>query len=95
MRKIFCLLLALLVALPFYPAQRKRVAVVLAGGGAKGTAHIGALIALKKKIGIGPDFKPVRLTPLHPSAIPTGRNHPISTSISASTFNIIYYYKPI
>ena len=55
MRKIFCLLLALLVALPFYPAQRKRVAVVLAGGGAKGTAHIGALIALKKKIGIGPD----------------------------------------
>jgi len=54
-RKIVCLLLALLVALPFYPAQRKRVAVVLAGGGAKGTAHIGALIALKKKIGIGPD----------------------------------------
>lgn len=48
MRKIFCLLLALLVALPFYPAQRKRVAVVLAGGGAKGTAHIGALKVIER-----------------------------------------------
>ena len=48
MKKIACLLLALLVVLPFFPADRKRVAVVLSGGGAKGTAHIGALKVLER-----------------------------------------------
>ncbi len=48
MKKIVCLILAVLVALPFFSAERKRVAVVLSGGGAKGTAHIGALKVIER-----------------------------------------------
>lgn len=48
MKKIVCLILAVLVALPLLPADRKRVAVVLSGGGAKGTAHIGALKVIER-----------------------------------------------
>ncbi len=48
MKKIVCLILAVLVALPFFSAERKKVAVVLSGGGAKGTAHIGALKVIER-----------------------------------------------
>jgi NTE family protein len=47
-KKIVCLILAVLVALPFFSAERKKVAVVLSGGGAKGTAHIGALKVIER-----------------------------------------------
>ncbi len=50
MNRLIVLLLALLVALPQAHAQkrRKRVAVVLSGGGAKGMAHIGVLKVIEK-----------------------------------------------
>ena len=48
MKKIVCQILAVLVALPFFSAERKKVAVVLSGGGAKGTAHIGALKVIER-----------------------------------------------
>lgn len=48
MKKIICLLMTLLVALPLFTQERKRVAVVLSGGGAKGTAHIGALKVIER-----------------------------------------------
>ena len=48
MKKIACLLLTLMVALPLFTQERKRVAVVLSGGGAKGTAHIGALKVIER-----------------------------------------------
>ena len=38
----------LLVALPSLTAQRKKVGVVLGGGGAKGVAHIGVLKVLEE-----------------------------------------------
>lgn len=43
MKKAVCLLLAVLAVLSLSAAERKKVAVVLSGGGAKGMAHIGAL----------------------------------------------------
>ena len=46
MKKIICLLLAVLVTVPCL--SRKKVAVVLSGGGAKGVAHIGALKVIEK-----------------------------------------------
>ena len=48
MKKIACLLLTLMVALPLFTQERKRVPVVLSGGGAKGTAHIGALKVIER-----------------------------------------------
>ena len=50
MNKLIVLLLALVVALPQAHGQkrRKRVAVVLSGGGAKGMAHIGVLKVIEK-----------------------------------------------
>lgn len=47
MRKIVVLFLFLLVLIPQVPA-RKKVALVLSGGGAKGTAHIGALKVIEE-----------------------------------------------
>ena len=48
MKKLLCFLLMLLVALPSLTAQRKKVGVVLGGGGAKGVAHIGVLKVLEE-----------------------------------------------
>ena len=60
MKKIVCLLLASLTVMPLFsgehrsaeghllPKGRKKVAVVLSGGGAKGTAHIGALKVIER-----------------------------------------------
>lgn len=48
MKKIACLLLTLMVVLPLFTQERKRVAVVLSGGGARGTAHIGALKVIER-----------------------------------------------
>lgn len=60
MKKIVCLLLASLTVMPLFsgehrsaerrllPEGRKKVAVVLSGGGAKGTAHIGALKVIER-----------------------------------------------
>ena len=49
MKRIACLLLILMLVLEgIFPQERKRVAVVLSGGGAKGTAHIGALKVLER-----------------------------------------------
>ena len=48
MKKIICLLLALLIVMPLFSGERKKVAVVLSGGGAKGVAHIGALKVIEK-----------------------------------------------
>ena len=55
MKKLLCFLLMLLVALPSLTAQRKKVGVVLGGGGAKGVAHIGAIKALEE-LGIKIDY---------------------------------------
>ena len=46
MKKIVCLLLAVMTVVPCL--SRKKVAVVLSGGGAKGTAHIGALKVIER-----------------------------------------------
>ena len=46
MKKILCLLLAVMMVVPCLP--RKKVAVVLSGGGAKGVAHIGALKVIER-----------------------------------------------
>ena len=48
MKKIVCLLLTVLTVLPLFSGERKKVAVVLSGGGAKGVAHIGALKVLEE-----------------------------------------------
>lgn len=48
MKKLLCFLLMMLVALPSLDAQRKKVGVVLGGGGAKGVAHIGVLRVLEE-----------------------------------------------
>ena len=48
MKKIACLLLAVLTVIPLFSGERKKVAVVLSGGGAKGTAHIGALKVIER-----------------------------------------------
>jgi NTE family protein len=48
MKKVVCLLLAVLTAMPLVAKERKRVAVVLSGGGAKGTAHVGALKVIER-----------------------------------------------
>lgn len=48
MKKLLCFLLMVLVALPSLTAQRKKVGVVLGGGGAKGVAHIGVLRVLEE-----------------------------------------------
>ena len=48
MKKIVCLLLAALTVMPLFSGERKKVAVVLSGGGAKGTAHIGALKVIEE-----------------------------------------------
>ena len=46
MKKIVCILLAVITAVPC--SSRKKVAVVLSGGGAKGVAHIGALKVIEE-----------------------------------------------
>ena len=46
MKKIVCLLLAVMTVVPCL--SRKKVAVVLSGGGAKGVAHIGALKVIEE-----------------------------------------------
>ncbi|MBQ1582347.1 MAG: patatin-like phospholipase family protein, partial [Prevotella sp.] len=48
MKKISLVLLALTIALSGFSQERKKVAVVLSGGGAKGMAHIGALKVIEK-----------------------------------------------
>ncbi len=48
MRKYVAFLLCFLLAVPFTAAPRKKVAVVLGGGGAKGVAHIGILKTIEK-----------------------------------------------
>ena len=68
MKKIVCLMLAALTVMPLFsegrkrstegrllPEGRKKVAVVLSGGGAKGVAHIGALKVIEKA-GLPIDF---------------------------------------
>ncbi|RHJ78684.1 patatin-like phospholipase family protein [Parabacteroides sp. AM08-6] len=48
MKKFLCFLLTLLMVLPSMAQSRKKVAVVLGGGGAKGVAHIGVLKVLEE-----------------------------------------------
>lgn len=48
MKKFLCFLLLLLTAFPLVAGERKKVAVVLGGGGAKGVAHIGVLKVLEE-----------------------------------------------
>ena len=48
MKKIVCILLAVMVGLVVYASERPKVAVVLSGGGAKGMAHIGALKVIER-----------------------------------------------
>ena len=48
MKKIVCILLAVMVALIVAAGERPKVAVVLSGGGAKGMAHIGALKVIEQ-----------------------------------------------
>ena len=48
MKKYLCILLMLLIAFPSVAEPRKKVAVVLGGGGAKGVAHIGVLRVLEE-----------------------------------------------
>jgi len=48
MKKMVCFLLAATMALGAAAGERKKVAVVLSGGGAKGVAHIGALKVIEK-----------------------------------------------
>lgn len=48
MKKMVCFLLAATMALGATAGERKKVAVVLSGGGAKGVAHIGALKVLEE-----------------------------------------------
>lgn len=55
MKKFLCFMLMLLTLLPSVAGQRKKVAVVLGGGGAKGMAHIGVLKVLDEA-GIPVDY---------------------------------------
>jgi len=48
LRRLLCVGLLLLLVVPTVEAQRKKVGVVLSGGGAKGVAHIGVLQVLEK-----------------------------------------------
>lgn len=48
MKKYLCFWLILLFTLPLWSAERKKVGVVLGGGGAKGVAHIGVLKVLEE-----------------------------------------------
>lgn len=48
MKKISTLLLLIMLCFPSFSQQRKKVGLVLAGGGAKGTAHIGVLKVLEE-----------------------------------------------
>ena len=48
MRKALYFLLIILFMLPPCAAERKRVGLVLGGGGAKGAAHIGVLKVLEE-----------------------------------------------
>ena len=48
LRRLLCIGLLLLFATSTVEAQRKKVGVVLSGGGAKGVAHIGVLQVLEK-----------------------------------------------
>ncbi|MBQ8592839.1 MAG: patatin-like phospholipase family protein [Bacteroidaceae bacterium] len=48
MKKVLLFLLAALLFLPIYAEERKKVAVVLSGGGAKGVAHIRALKVIEE-----------------------------------------------
>ena len=48
LRRLLCVGLLLLLVVPTVEAQRKKVGIVLSGGGAKGVAHIGVLQVLEK-----------------------------------------------
>lgn len=48
MKKLLYFLLMIAIAMPSLDAQRKKVGVVLGGGGAKGVAHIGVLKVLEE-----------------------------------------------
>ena len=48
LRRLLCVGLLLLLVVPTVEAQRKKVGIVLSGGGAKGVAHIGGLQVLEK-----------------------------------------------
>ena len=48
MKKLLYFLLLVLFTFPSLYAQRKKVGVVLGGGGAKGVAHIGVLKVLEE-----------------------------------------------
>ena len=48
MKKVVCFLLALMAVVSVAAEDRKKVAVVLSGGGAKGMAHIGALKVIER-----------------------------------------------
>lgn len=47
-KAIYLLYILLLLCIPAIPAERPRVGIVLSGGGAKGTAHIGALKVIEE-----------------------------------------------
>lgn len=48
MKKVFCVFLLFLFVLQVFAGERKKVAVVLGGGGAKGVAHIGVLKVIEE-----------------------------------------------
>ena len=48
MKKLICVLLTVLTVVAATAQERKKVAVVLSGGGAKGVAHIGALKVIER-----------------------------------------------
>ena len=48
MKKCILCLLALMMLMPLHSAERKKVAVVLSGGGAKGVAHVRALKVIEE-----------------------------------------------
>lgn len=57
MKRVCCFVLVVLLAAGMLHAERKKVGLVLSGGGAKGVAHIGVLKVLQEA-GI-PDRKSV------------------------------------
>lgn len=55
MKKVICCLLSILLLFPLHVEGRKKVAVVLSGGGAKGVAHVRALKVIEEA-GIPVDY---------------------------------------
>ncbi len=71
MKKLLCFLLMLLVALPSLTAQRKKVGVVLGGGGQK-VAHIGVLKVLRKLVFRSITWRVRVWAPLSAAYMPSG-----------------------